>query len=365
MHGTGTASSLTLVPLDQFCTVVIQGQAHWVGELSVRHTGLQPLMLAGLRASDGAGAVVLQLTQAQLLACAAAPDGRPAASLRMAPGEELRLFIWHPLAASNATVRELSMAYAPPTEPADEKQARSVRLPAPEAPSALRPPLRGGPWAAVYDPAHPFGHRRAAFVRADVRYIPARYAIDWIRVDAAGGVAPSAAAAAAAADYARWHGFGQEVLAVADARVALVRDGMQDVLASRLPPPGWTPAGVAGNHVCLDIGAGRFVFYEHLQSGSIQVRENDRVLAGQVLARVGRSGVNSSGPHLHFHVADRPDVLFAQGRPCSISGLRTLGRYHSMDAAEEGKAWTPQTAPDSGLGQAGFPAPNAVVMFEA
>jgi hypothetical protein len=213
----------------------------------------------------------------------------------------------------------------------------------------------------VYDPAHPFGHRRAAFVRADVRYIPARYAIDWIRVDAAGGVAPSAAAAA---DHARWHGFGQEVLAVADARVALVRDGMEDVLTRRLPPPGWTPADVAGNHVCLDIGAGRFVFYEHLQSGSIQVRENDRVLAGQVLARVGRSGVNSSGPHLHFHVADRPDVLFAQGRPCSISGLRALGRYHSMDAAEEGKAWTPQTAPDPGLGQAGFPAPNAVVVFE-
>jgi hypothetical protein len=36
-----------------------------------------------------------------------------------------------------------------------------------------------------------------------------------------------------------------------------------------------------------------------------------------------------------------------------------------MDAAEEGKAWTPQTPPDPGLGQAGFPAPNAVVMFEA
>ncbi len=234
-----------------------------------------------------------------------------------------------------------------------------MRLPAPEAPPALRPPVRGGPWGAVYDPAHPFGHRRAAFVHAGVRYIPARYAIDWIRVDAAGGVA------AEAADYARWHGFGQDVLAVADARVALVRDGMEDVLTSRRPPPGWTPTDVAGNHVCLDIGAGRFVFYEHLQSGSIQVRENDRVLAGQVLARVGRSGINSSGPHLHFHVADRPDVLFAQGRPCSISGLRTLGRYDSMDAAEEGKAWTPQTGLDPGPGQAGFPAPNAVVMFQA
>ncbi len=57
-----------------------------------------------------------------------------------------------------------------------------------------------------------------------------------------------------------------------------------------------------GNWISLRVGSA-YVFYAHLQPGSILVREGQRVRRGQVLGRLGNSG-NSVGPHLHFHVGD-------------------------------------------------------------
>lgn len=52
---------------------------------------------------------------------------------------------------------------------------------------------------------------------------------------------------------------------------------------------------VGGNHVILDLGAGRYACYAHLQPGSIRVKPGDRVRTGQVLGLVGNSG-NSTEP---------------------------------------------------------------------
>ncbi|MFI0406216.1 M23 family metallopeptidase [Actinomadura sp. 3N508] len=78
---------------------------------------------------------------------------------------------------------------------------------------------------------------------------------------------------------------------------------------------------VIGNSVVLDLGDGVYALFAHLRHGSLRVRKGDRVRAGDVLAEVGNSG-NTSEPHLHFHLMDRP-------RPLAAAGLPFAFRYES------------------------------------
>lgn len=64
-----------------------------------------------------------------------------------------------------------------------------------------------------------------------------------------------------------------------------------------------TRVGISGNaggkRVRVDHGKGMFTNYEHLSSYA--VNEGDRVVAGQIIGRVGNTGIGT-GPHLHFSV---------------------------------------------------------------
>jgi murein DD-endopeptidase MepM/ murein hydrolase activator NlpD len=62
---------------------------------------------------------------------------------------------------------------------------------------------------------------------------------------------------------------------------------------------------MAGNHLVLDIGNGRYVLYAHMRKGSVQVQVGDVVRRGQVLGQVGDSG-NSGEPHLHIQIQNTP-----------------------------------------------------------
>ena len=65
---------------------------------------------------------------------------------------------------------------------------------------------------------------------------------------------------------------------------------------------------VAGNHVVIEMGNGRFVMMAHLQQGSVLVAEGDVVRGGQLIAQCGNSG-NTSHPHLHLQVQNGPDFF--------------------------------------------------------
>ena len=166
----------------------------------------------------------------------------------------------------------------------------------------LDPPVSGGPWAAIYDPSWERGHRRVFYAMDGQARLPGRFAIDWIKLDEQGGYAVRDSD-----QVSNWHGYGADVLAVADARVATTRDNIKEseTVSSN---PRQKLEDATGNYIALDLGNGFFAFYEHLKPGSIRVKPGDRVQSGQVIASLGFTG-DSTGPHLHFHLADRNSPL--------------------------------------------------------
>jgi murein DD-endopeptidase len=109
-----------------------------------------------------------------------------------------------------------------------------------EQPIALNPPLRGGPWVALYDPMMIGGHRTSIYTLEGRARIPARFAIDWVKL-----AEDATYARGDATSIANWHGYGAEVLAVADAIVAESVDDMtekQSLSASEGPLALETPA---------------------------------------------------------------------------------------------------------------------------
>jgi len=168
--------------------------------------------------------------------------------------------------------------------------------------TAIDAPLRGGPWIAIHDPLLKGGHRTTIYTLDGRARIPGRYAIDFIRLPPFGAL-PSVREAGA-------NGVGEDVLAVADGTITIAADGVPDAT-----PPPIPLERASGNHIAIDLGGGRFAFYEHLQHGSVVVKPGQRVTRGQVIGRLGSSGSSSIGPHLHFHVSDASSTLAAEGMP--------------------------------------------------
>lgn len=217
----------------------------------------------------------------------------------------------------------------------------------------LSPPLRGGPWVAVYDPAMERGHRRVFYATEGWATLPGRFAIDYMKVDTDGKL--SAGDAAIPANH---YGFGAEVLAVADGTIVAVRDDVPDPASiSGRPRPGIADA--SGNFVMLDIGGGRIATYEHMKQGA-PVAVGDRIKAGQVVGFLGFTG-QASEPHLHFHLADRPSILGAEGKPYVVTSLTRLGQYATIESFSGSEPWPP--AGRSETMRSSFPPPNVVVRF--
>ena len=217
--------------------------------------------------------------------------------------------------------------------------------------ATLDPPLRGGPWVAIYDPLLKGGHRTAFYTVYGRARIPGRFAIDFITLPPAGvlvrnpGIRPD-----------HWNGFGSDVLAVADGVVVAALD---DTLDEAEQPV--APENASGNYVAIDIGSRQFAFYEHLQRGSVAVKAGQRVRRGQVIARLGSSGSTSIGPHLHFHIADASSLLGAEGLPYVFREFAHLGGYASIDALVNGL--TPSLTARERQAALERPAPNAVLRF--
>lgn len=77
------------------------------------------------------------------------------------------------------------------------------------------------------------------------------------------------------------------------------------------------------------------------------MKKGDRVGRGQVLALVGNTG-NSSEPHLHFHIADRPEAIDAEGIPYAFASFALEAEPEVVTSALRPLAGTLEIGP-SGL----------------
>jgi hypothetical protein len=173
-------------------------------------------------------------------------------------------------------------------------------------PVVLSPPLAGVRWVAAGSCCDG-PHRRGIQAINGELHLAQRFAIDFNRLDADYRLTPGDASLNTSSP-----GYGQPVLAVADATVVAAVDQYPDQIPNA--ETGVTLENVEGNHVILDLGDGRYALYAHLKPSSITVQEGERVQSGQVIGELGNSG-SSTGPHLHFHVMDAPSGLVADGVP--------------------------------------------------
>ncbi|MGN6235499.1 M23 family metallopeptidase [Dyella sp.] len=326
-------------------------------ELHLTNFTDSPLRLIDVAVVDARGGQVLAHFDGEALTRRLARIGTPATSgdATVPSGSRAVVYMEWPANAHRPRAVEHVVTYAPP-HGAPAYVVRGARTAVSYAAGApLGPPLRGGPWVAVHAASWARGHRRVFNAVDGQARIPARFAIDWIRVDDAGHTArqhpdiPS-----------NWLGYGVDVLAVADATVVTVRDDMTE--SPRVSTnPRHALADDAGNFVTIRLTDGRYAFYEHLRPGSTAVHVGDRVHRGEVLAQLGFTGA-STGPHLHFHVADEPSRVSAEGRPFTLAAFDLLGRYDDI-AALGNAPWAQRAAGESEQRHDEWPAENAVVRF--
>lgn len=181
----------------------------------------------------------------------------------------------------------------------------------------LGPPVEAANWIADDGPGNEPDnhHRRGVHVFGGQPVISERYAIDWQQVQNGSSFSGDPK------DRTSYFSYGKPVLAVVDARVILMQDGLPENTPGHgdefHPAAPITLDTLGGNMIVLDIGQGEYAYYLHLQPGSVRVKTGDRVRRGQVLAHIGASG-DAREPHLHFEVTTSPKPFFGEGLPYLI-----------------------------------------------
>jgi len=185
----------------------------------------------------------------------------------------------------------------------------------------LGAPLEPGPWRALSGAGKNDSHHRRQFcVLGGRATLSSRYAIDWKREEnGSGRHGPED-------DIHSYLSYENRVLAVKDARVVGVRDGIRDNKPGHVGAEALelTLETIAGNWVVLDLGNGQFAHYAHLKPGSLRVKVGDEVKRGDVIGLVGNSG-SSFEPHLHFEVTTSPAALRGEGIPYLIEAFTLVG----------------------------------------
>jgi len=290
------------------------GKTHLAYELHITNFSRAEIALTRIEVL-GTGAAPLAQFDGDAVKALLARPGTPGVTepQKIGPGLRAVAYLW--VALDGAVPATLSHRLT-----IDDKvmEAAEVRI-STARPLVIGPPLRGSDWFAANGPGNASPHRRALIPVGGSARIAQRFAIDWVQVLPSGETFKGDAK-----DNKNYRAYGSEVLAVADATVATVKDGIPQNIPgedSRAVPI--TLETVGGNHIILDLGNGFFAFYAHLQPGSMRVKVGDRVRRGQVLALLGNSG-NSTEPHLHFHVSNANSPLGSEGVPYLLDSFEVL-----------------------------------------
>jgi murein DD-endopeptidase MepM/ murein hydrolase activator NlpD len=330
------------------------GKTHLVYELHITNFGAVEVGLVGIETMRGGDAKVIAAVASMDLADRIRRPGVPTAvgadALKLGAGLRAIVFMWVTLDAGTPVPETVSHRIGF-VQGADNVQVTTATVPVLRNVPVVGPPLSGGEWVAGNGPANGSGHRRAMIPIDGRGWIAQRLAIDWVRLREDGKTFTGDPL-----DNKNYRAYGSEVLAVADAVVATVKDGIPENVpgaTSRAVP--MTLETLGGNHIILDLGGGHFAFYAHLQPGSLRVKVGDRVKRGQVIALLGNSG-NSTEPHLHFHVSDRNSPLASEGVPYALDAFEVQGK---------GMSWRPSPGQATEKRTNELPTQNTVVRFIA
>lgn len=189
-----------------------------------------------------------------------------------------------------------------------------------QTPIVIAPPFKGDGWVNGNGCCLEVGPHRFVVNAMNGTLDPSEgFAIDWIKVNREGKAFRTDGKKSE-----DWLCYGVDVLAVAPGTVVETMRDLPD------EPPGESLTGlkvseIAGNHVLLDLGDGRYAMYAHLAPHSLTVHVGDHVRAGDKLGLLGNSG-NTSGPHLHFQISDRPSTLDVTSLPFVFESMMLQGR---------------------------------------
>lgn len=139
---------------------------------------------------------------------------------------------------------------------------------------------------------------------------------------------------------------GVNVLAAADGRVLRGRDGVRDVSVAETGRAG-VEGGECGNGLVVAHEGGLETQYCHMAQGSLAVRPGDTVKAGQLIGKIGLSGLTEY-PHLHFTVRRNGTVVdpFAPDhRPGACASETSLWD----DATRQALAYRPSAILNAGF----------------
>ena len=334
------------------------GAYHVVYELQLTNTKLVPATLQKIEVLAGSAGsqVITSFSDADLVKRLRTLAPQPATDAAIEPNGG-RLFYIELTFKDGAQIpklleHHLYLIGAPNPGPAKPAPLDYVVAPikiADAKPLIIGPPLVGAGWVAANGCCNPdITHRGSVQSVNGALYDSQRFAIDWMRLDEQGRLVHGEEN-----DVHNYSDYGADVLAVANAKVVSAMNNLDDQVPGRLPEPSSiTIETVDGNHVVLDLGGGRFAFYAHLQKGSVKVRPGDSVKKGTVLGKLGNTG-NTSAPHLHFHIMNRPSPIAADGIPYVIDAFDFAGQIDiaAFDAA-------PALAGDWGRGRIAKPEPR-------
>ncbi len=194
--------------------------------------------------------------------------------------------------------------------------------------------------ALVYDGYDALSHHRRSDFRGDLAEVMGisgnfqRFGIDLVAIDREGRLWRGDGKRTA-----DWFGWGQPVRAGAPGTVVAMHDGQPDnVTIGSVDkwggPKKEDPMSSYGNYVLIDHGGGEFTLYGHLRNGSVKVKMQGKVVAGQEIGGMGNSGA-SGGVHLHWERRRGRGFGLAdiETQPAYVHDVQLVGsRTHNPDA---------------------------------
>lgn len=339
--GTPAAGQATPSPTDQYTPVVMNllttpswftgtdGQVRLVYELRLTNAFPVPATVQEVKVRDATdGRVLTSLAGNDLTASLTLqPLGLPPINNELAPSTVGIVWLDVTLPAASELPAEIDhelTVSVPPGLPVPDSltwtgAATAVDL---RPPTVIGPPLEGRGWVA-FGSCCDGPHRRAVQPVNNELWLAQRFAIDFNRINDQSRLATGDQNVNAS-----WPTYDQPVLAVADAKVVMSANNINDQVPNSPEPVGLAEAD--GNYVILELSEGIYAFYAHLKLGSVTIQPGDLVTKGQEIGRTGNSG-SSTGPHLHFQLMDRPSALAANAKPYVFDSFTVRGKTPPID----------------------------------